>query len=116
MANELTAKAKSEVAEAKAEANIEKLSNDMATLKADLAQIVGTLKDLGIQSKNSAVEGGRRHLLAARDEVSGQVDHLRVAADDYQRQAIESVRERPGQALLIAAAVGAVFGFLTARK
>jgi ElaB/YqjD/DUF883 family membrane-anchored ribosome-binding protein len=116
MATETTAKVKSEVAEMKQEAMVEKLTSDVAALRADLSQVLGSLKQLGVHSRDTAVEEGRRQLLSARDEFGTQVDHLRSSAEEYTRQATDAVRERPGQALLIAAVIGMLFGFLTARK
>lgn len=112
MANESSSKK-----EAEAEvASTDKLSKDIETLKADLSQIAGTLRDLGLQTKDTAVEEGRRRYELARLRGNQQVDHLRHSAEDFSHQATEAVRDRPGTALLIAAGIGMIFGILTARK
>lgn len=109
MANET----KGDVAE---KVSTEKLSQDIETLKADMSQIVGTLRELGLQSKDTAVEVGRRRYELARQMGQDQVDHLRGTADDLSQQATDAVRERPATALLIAAGIGMLFGLLSARK
>lgn len=112
MANE-TATKKDTAVEA---VDTEQLSRDIAALKADFAHIAGTLRELGLQGRDAALYEGQRRIAAVRSEAQGQIDHLRRSADDLSHQALDTVREKPGIALLAAAAVGMIFGFLTARK
>jgi ElaB/YqjD/DUF883 family membrane-anchored ribosome-binding protein len=96
--------------------NTEQLSKDMETLKADIAQMAGTLRELGLQTRDTALSEGRRRYELARVKGHEQVDHLRTTAEDLSLQATNAVRERPAAALLIAAGIGLILGFLTARK
>ena len=112
MANESVTKK-----EAAAEAvDTEKLSRDLAALKEDFAHIASTLRELGLQSRDAALYEGQRRIAAVRSEAHGQIQNLGQSADDLGHQALDTVREKPGVALLAAAAVGMIFGFLTARK
>ncbi len=94
----------------------DQLSKDIEALKADISQIAGTLRELGLQTTDSAIEEGRRRYEFARLRGHQQVDHLRNTAEDLGQQATEAVRDRPGTALLVAAGIGMIFGFLSARK
>lgn len=112
MATETTPKKET----ATAAVNTDKLASDIETLKSDISQIAGTLRELGLQSKETAIAEGRRRYEMARVMGHEQVDHLRNSAEDIGHQATAAVRERPATALLIAAGVGMLFGFLSARK
>jgi ElaB/YqjD/DUF883 family membrane-anchored ribosome-binding protein len=96
--------------------NTEQLSKEIETLKADISQIAGTLRELGLQTTDTAITESRRRYELARLKGHEQVDHLRHSAEDLGLQATAAVRERPATALLIAAFVGMIFGFLSARK
>jgi ElaB/YqjD/DUF883 family membrane-anchored ribosome-binding protein len=101
---------------AKAEVDINKLADDMAVLKTDIAALATTLKELAAERRDVVVAEGRRRVSAVQSEAQDQLDYLQRRAEELGDQARTSVQERPGTALLIAAAVGMMFGFLTARK
>jgi ElaB/YqjD/DUF883 family membrane-anchored ribosome-binding protein len=96
--------------------NIDQLSKDISVLKADLASVVSTLKELGVHGRDTAVEEGRRRYAIARSTTSDQVAGLRRTAEDYGHQATDAVREKPATALLVAVGIGMLFGILTARR
>jgi ElaB/YqjD/DUF883 family membrane-anchored ribosome-binding protein len=101
---------------AKAEAEVAKLADDVAALKADIATLATTLREVAADRRDLAIAEGRRRLVSVQDEAHDQLDYLHRRAEELGDQARTSVQERPGTALLIAAAVGMMFGFLTARK
>jgi ElaB/YqjD/DUF883 family membrane-anchored ribosome-binding protein len=94
----------------------EQLAKDIETLKSDISQIANSLRDLGLQTKDTALAEGRRRYEIARLRGHEQVDHLRTTAEDLSLQATEAVRDRPATALLVAAGIGMLFGLLTARS
>lgn len=97
-------------------ASTDQLAKDIETLKSDISQMASTLRELGLQGKETAIAEGRRRYELARTLGHEQVDHIRSSAEDFGHQATAAVRDRPATALLIAAGVGMLFGILTARK
>jgi len=95
---------------------VEKLSKDVAALKDDISSLIGTLRDLGADGKDAAVAETLKQASALRDQTRVKVDSLQETADQLALQAKETVQEKPATALLIAAAVGMLFGLLTARR
>lgn len=96
--------------------SVEQLSKDVDALKTDIASLVETLKGLGAESKDAAVSEAKRQAANLGDEARTRIDTLQSTADQLAAQAKETVQEKPASALMIAAAIGMAFGFMTARK
>lgn len=96
--------------------DVQMLHDQIAALKADLAQISRTLAELTRQQGQSAMNDARAKAEAMRDKGAEQVEALRAKADEAMEQADAFVRDRPGAAVGIAAALGFVLGLLTARR
>ncbi len=92
------------------------LSNQIAALKADLANITSTIGDMGRQQGASAVEAARLRAEQLKDMSAEQIEALRLRANDAAAQADAFVKERPAVAVGVAAALGFVLGLLTARR
>lgn len=92
------------------------LSEQIASLKADLANITGTLADMGRHQGASAVDAARVRAEQLRDMSAEQVEALRLRANDAAAQADAFVKERPATSVGIAAALGFVLGLLTAKR
>ena len=95
----------------------EALSKQIETLKADLAKLTGTIADLGKSEKDRLVSAARAKGEDLKAAGEAQYAHARHTAEGYLRDGERYVREQPGTALGIAAAVGFVVGFLmTSRR
>jgi ElaB/YqjD/DUF883 family membrane-anchored ribosome-binding protein len=101
---------------ANAEEKYEELSKQVELLRADLARVTETVGELA----RAEVDEGRERVRGAAQEavVRGRRmrDAARRQADEGLHEAADYVRERPFGAVAVAAALGMVFGFLTARK
>lgn len=96
--------------------DIERLTEQVATLRKDISGIVEALGDLGHSSRDAAVERASRKAAELRD--SGQ-EHLHAAqhrAEDLGRQATDAVRHQPAAAVGLAVGLGFLLGFMTGRK
>ena len=94
----------------------EDLRRQLEALRADLAQISGTLAGIG-QHKGEAVadalRDGASKLYAAGEEKADQMAH---AASDFYSECTGLLRRKPGAALGIAVGLGLVAGLLLARR
>lgn len=98
------------------EADYAALSDQIASLKADLAKITSTLGDMGRHQSASAVEAARVRADQLKDMSAEQIDALRTRANDAAAQADAFVKDRPATAVGVAAALGFVLGLLTAKR
>ncbi len=99
-----------------AKAELNQLSDQIETLKSDIAAITKTLADLGKTTKDAAVTGAKAKATELRDTGEQQMRAAQARAEDYGHQAAEAVRNQPAAAVGIAAGLGFLIGFLTARK
>lgn len=88
---------------------INDLSDEIATLKADIASLTGTLSEYGKAKGNEAAK-------TAKEAVSDATTAARVKALDAQAQAEDFIRTQPGTALGIAAGIGFLVGLVTSRR
>ncbi|WP_164738123.1 DUF883 family protein [Frigidibacter oleivorans] len=99
-----------------AQADYEALSQQIAALKSDLAGITGTLADMGRHQSRYAAAQARATADQLRDAGAEQVEALRLRANDAVDQADAFVKERPGTAVAIAAALGFILGLASSRR
>lgn len=88
-----------------AQDNVEQLSEQMAILRQDISAISRSLADLGVSTKDAALESARQ-----------KAAELRVSGEELGQQAVDAVRQQPAAAVGIAVGVGFLLGFLTGRK
>lgn len=98
----------------------ENASNDVAeqiaNLKADIAQLSNAMAELG-RAKGDEFRGyARTKAEEARAKAHDGADYMRENAEMAYSKANDFVVERPGAALGIAAAVGFLIGHFSARK
>lgn len=96
--------------------DIDQLSEQVASLKQDIADISQTLSGLGKSSGQTAEEHLRQHAAHLRD--AGQ-EHFQAAqhrAEELGRQAADTVRNQPATAVGLAVGLGFLLGFMTGRK
>lgn len=94
----------------------DELSKQIETLRGDLAKLTDTVGSLArdeFDERRDRVRGAA-HDAAERGRAYGR--RARAQADEGIHEAADYVRERPLGAVAAAAALGMVFGFLTARK
>ena len=109
------------MAQAKAEApnpqqDIEQLSEQIATLKQDIASISQTISGLGGSTRDSAVDGARRKASHLRDAGEKQLHAAQYRAEEMGQQAADAVRTQPAAAVGLAVGLGFLLGFMTGRK
>lgn len=108
--------AQSKTTNAAPQKDIEELSDQIATLKQDIADISKTLSGLGKSSREAAGDQVREKAAHLRDAGEEQLHAARHQADELGRQAADSVRNQPAAAVGIAVGVGFLLGFVTGRK
>lgn len=96
--------------------DIEHLSEQIATLKRDMAEISHTLGDLGRSSRDAAADQARRKAAELRAAGERQIDAAQHRAEELGHQAADAVRQQPAAAVGLAVAVGFLLGFMTGRK
>jgi ElaB/YqjD/DUF883 family membrane-anchored ribosome-binding protein len=94
----------------------EELSRQVETLRADLEKLTESIGDIA----RGEIELRRDQVRDAADEAVRRgrrmQNRARAEADRGLHEAADYVRERPLGAVMTAAAIGMVFGFLTAKK
>jgi ElaB/YqjD/DUF883 family membrane-anchored ribosome-binding protein len=87
-------------------------SNDMGTLAEDARALVAATADVA----NDKVVEARKRLTAALESGKELYGRVREKAVESAQSADEAVREHPYQAIGIAFGVGAIIGYLAARR
>ena len=105
----MATKATSAKANGRADVSVDDLTQQIDTLKNDIAELAGQLKTFG---EGKASEASAAAKSAARDAADRSAEKLH----ETQKQAEDFVRTQPGTALGIAAGVGFLVGFLTSRR
>lgn len=106
MATTTTQKSKS------SEPSISDLASQIEQLKSDLSGLTTTIKDVGLHEANRAAEHVKARGELYREAGQEKLDELRRTAEGYGEDAAKYVKQQPGQALGLAAAVGFIIGFL----
>lgn len=88
---------------------VDDLSEQIATLKSDIATLTSTMGDLGKAKTHEATQ-------SAKDTVDHLATASRERALDAQKQAEEFVRTQPSTALGLAAGIGFLAGLIMARR
>ncbi|MGY9045986.1 hypothetical protein P775_17420 [Puniceibacterium antarcticum] len=92
------------------------LSDQIATLKKDLAGITDLLGDIGARRKDETIASAKVRAEHLRDRSSEALSEAQLRAADAQDQALEAIRRQPGTAIGIAVGIGFLAGFLSGRK
>jgi ElaB/YqjD/DUF883 family membrane-anchored ribosome-binding protein len=87
-------------------------SNDMGTLAEDARALMAATADVAGEKVGEA----RKRLAAALDSAKEIAGRVRDKAVDYAKATDEAVHEHPYQAIGIALGVGALIGYLVARR
>ncbi len=98
------------------ERDIEQLSEQIAALKQDMAEISHTLGELGRSSRDAAAGQARRKASELRAAGERQIDAAQHRAEELGHQAADAVRQQPAAAVGLAVGVGFLLGFMTGRK
>lgn len=102
---------------ASAGANYDDLSKQVAALKSDLAKLTETIGNLGRTEKERLVASARAKGDELKAAGEARYAQARGTAEDYLRDGERYVREQPGTALGIAAAIGFFVGYvMTSRR
>lgn len=88
------------------------ISNDMGTLAEDARALMAATADVAGEKVGEA----RKRLAAALDSAREIAGRVRDKAVESAKAADEAVREHPYQAISVALGVGALLGFLIARR
>ena len=91
---------------------IQVTSDDMGTLAEDARALLAATADVAGEKVGEA----RKRLAAALDSAKEIAGHVREKAVEGVKAADETVREHPYQAIGIAVGVGALIGYLAARR
>lgn len=98
------------------EPNAADLSEQVETLRNDLATLTQTIADLGKAKGDDAVDVTKSKLSDARDNAADAVETARLQAMEMQDKADSFIKNQPAAALGIAAGLGFLAGFLGSRK
>ncbi len=97
-------------------ATTDDLEAQIAALKADVAALTGTLKDMGIQKGVSLKSSAKDSAEALRKRGEDTAADLKKSAQHYYATAESQVRENPAAAIGIAAGVGFLVGLIMNRR
>ena len=92
------------------------LSEQVETLRKDLASLTQTIADLGKAKGNEAVNAARAKVSDARDHAADAAETARLQAMEFQDKADSFIKHQPATALGIAAGIGFLIGFLGSRR
>ncbi|NIY78386.1 MAG: DUF883 domain-containing protein [Rhodobacteraceae bacterium] len=92
------------------------LSAQIATLKADVAELTNTLADYGRAQKAQLGATAEDSFEAAKQKGVETADYARQQARDAYAGAEKTVRENPAASVGIAAGVGFLVGLLASRR
>ncbi len=92
------------------------LSDQIATLKKDLAGMTELIGEIGLRRKDETVAAARERAEYLRERGHDALSEAQIRAGDAQEQAFAAIRRQPGTAIGIAAAIGFLAGLMTSRK
>lgn len=92
------------------------LSEQIATLKGDIASIADLLGDIGARRKDETVTAARERAAEAKDRGAEHLAAAQLRASVAQDEAMDAIRRQPGTAIGLAVGIGFLAGFLTGRK
>ncbi|MGX0877064.1 ElaB/YqjD/DUF883 family membrane-anchored ribosome-binding protein [Roseovarius sp. MBR-154] len=108
--------AQSRTTDASPQKDIEHLSEQIATLKQDIADISQTLSGLGRSSRDAAADQARQSAADLRDAGERYLHNAQYRAEEMGQQAADQVRNQPAAAVGLAVGLGFLVGFMTGRK
>jgi len=108
--------AQAKTSDASPQNDIDQLSQQIATLKQDIAEISTTLGGLGQSSRDAAVKRARDTAAALKETGEQHMQSAQRHAEEMGQQATDAVRRQPAAAVGIAVGVGFLLGFMTGRK
>jgi ElaB/YqjD/DUF883 family membrane-anchored ribosome-binding protein len=108
--------AQAKTSNASPEKDIERLNEQMASLKQDIADISHTLSGLGKSSSQAAGEQVRETAAHVRDASQEQLQAAQYRAEEMGHKAADKVREQPATSVGLAVGLGFLLGFMTGRK
>ncbi|MCD1627593.1 MAG: DUF883 family protein [Paracoccaceae bacterium] len=92
------------------------ISEQLATLREDVAALTTTLRDLTRAEAQDAAKGAKRMAGKAREGVEHEYERLQKQAGDAVDHADALIREKPAMAMGIAAGVGLLVGLMLSRR
>ncbi|MGM0584328.1 MAG: DUF883 family protein [Pseudomonadota bacterium] len=101
---------------ATADDKYEELSKQIETLRGDMAKLTEAVGDVARSELESGRDRARGYAEETLERGRAAGRRVRAGADEGLHEAAEYVRERPLGTVLAAAAVGMLFGFLTAKR
>ncbi|EPX79469.1 DUF883 family protein [Litoreibacter arenae] len=108
--------AQSKSAARDAEISAQELSDQIATLRADLSELTNIIGNLGKAKGAEMSNKAKDQLEALREEADARAKAMKDQALNVQAQAQDMIQNQPGAAIGIAAGLGFLVGFLSARK
>lgn len=106
---------KSMVASEGVKAEAQDVSEQLETLRADMAQLMSSVAALGKAKSDEVASSVKAKSAEVASAVSETAESLRRRGESAYDQAAELTRSRPGEALAIAAGVGFLAGLLVRR-
>lgn len=97
---------------AKAEPTIEDLQAQIETLKNDISEIIRTGRDFGQSQANRAVDRAKSQAADLRSEGERYAAEAGRRASETLDTTIETIRQKPGTSVAIAAGIGFLFGLM----
>ncbi|WP_048645181.1 DUF883 family protein [Nitratireductor soli] len=91
------------------------LENDMRQLRADMAQLITHLKDMGGQSGSAARKAAGEGIDQLREQGEAALQNVKGSAQDMERQLAQTIRERPITSLAVAVGAGFLLALATRR-
>ncbi|MBE0554337.1 MAG: DUF883 domain-containing protein [Rhodobacteraceae bacterium] len=96
--------------------DVEELTAQIATLKADLARLADTVKGQGEGLAEEVAARARRAYDHVRDEAAQRAGQVRERAEGYLETADTAVKTHPATAMGLAVGAGFLLGLILARR
>ncbi|EKF18812.1 DUF883 family protein [Nitratireductor pacificus] len=91
------------------------LENDVRQLRADMAQLMTHLKEMGGQSGSAARKAAVDGIDQLREQGEAAMQNVKDSAQDMERQLAQTIRERPITSLALAVGAGFLIALATRR-
>ncbi|QIE47330.1 DUF883 domain-containing protein [Pseudohalocynthiibacter aestuariivivens] len=108
--------AQSKTTSSSGDTSVADLTDQIQTLKGDIAKITEILGEIGVEKRDQATAKLRETASEVRAQGERHLRDAQARAEDVGAQAADAVRQQPAAAIGIAVGVGFLIGLVTSRK
>ena len=94
----------------------QELSEQIKTIRSDIASLTELLGEIGARRKDETVEAARARAEKLRASASEHFSDAQAQASEARDQALEAIRRQPATSIALAVGIGFLAGVLTSRR